>query len=92
MLTGQVIAKLPYNGCSPDTWIGSTGCEPFQLNADGRITMKEVRPLRLFSRDGGSLKVEKANPPAVFSPTNASMLVTRGQDKRIAVVWEIAWK
>jgi hypothetical protein len=23
---------------------------------------------------------------------NASMLVTRGQDKRISVVWEIAWK
>jgi WD40 repeat protein len=93
MRTGQVVVKLPYSGCSPDTWIGSTGCEPFLFTADGLIAMKQVRPLRLFSTDGRSLaSVEKASLPADFSPTNASMLVTRGQDKRVAVVWEIVWK
>jgi len=93
MRTGQVVVKLPYSGCSPDTWIGSTGCEPFLFSADGLIAMKQARPLRLFSTDGGSLaKVENASLPADFSPTNASMFVTRGQDKRVAVVWEIVWK
>ena len=92
--TGRVKARLPYRGCTSDTLFGNGGCEPFIFSADGRITLKEKDPLRLWSTESGELltTLDAASTPAVFSPTNPRVLVTRGKDKRTALIWEVSWQ
>ena len=92
--TGRVTAKLPYVGCIPDTWFGNGGCEPFIFSVDGRVALKEKNPLRLWSTETGELltTLDAASTPAVFSPTNPHTLVTRGKDKRTALIWEVSWQ
>lgn len=88
--TGQVI-DLHYEACVPDRIFRSTQCDPFVFSADGRIALKLKDPLKLWSTDTGELltRIEPALSPAAFSPTEARLLVTRGMDKRAALIWEI---
>lgn len=89
---GHVRARLPYRGCTLDSLFGDGGCEPFIFSADGRTTLKLTNPLRLWSTETGELLgvVEAATPPALFSPRNPHILVTRGKDKTRAIVWEVS--
>lgn len=90
--TGRVIAKLPYETCTGDSWglWGDAGCATFRFNADSSVFLKDKKPLQLWSAHSGELlvKLKDARPPAVFSPT-AELLVTRGKDKKTALVWEL---
>lgn len=90
--TGRVIARLPYSGCTPDTLWGSTGCESFIFSADGRITLKQKQPLKLWSTETGELlaTLDATGGDARFSPTDKRMLVTRGKDKKTILVWDVS--
>ena len=90
-ISGHVRARLPYRGCTLDSWFGNGGCEPFLFSADGRVTLKETNPLRLWNTETGELRavVEAATVPAAFSPTNPHLLVTRAKDKTKAIIWEL---
>lgn len=91
--TGRVIAKLPYETCTADSWSfwGDSDCATFSFSADSSVFLKAKNPLQLWSAKTGELVAElkDARPPAVFSPTAKATLVTRGKDKRTALLWEI---
>ena len=91
VLTGRVIATLPYEACNPDQFFGEGICRSFTFNADGSVFTKEKNPLRLWSADTGELVAElkSARHPATFSPTDKHLLVTRSKDKKAAIVWEL---
>jgi WD40 repeat protein len=91
---GRVKAKLSYGSCAYDRLFGSNGCEPFFWNADSTVFLKQKTPLKLWSADFGELltTIQSVNLPAVFSPTDQKLLVTRGKDKRTALLWEITLK
>ena len=92
VLTGRVKAKLPYEACSPDQFFGAGICRSFTFNADGSVFTKEKNPLRLWSSDTGELfaELKSARHPATFSPTDKHLLVTTSNDKKAAMVWELA--
>lgn len=92
--TGRVKARLPYQGCTPDTLFGSNGCEPFIFSADGRVLLKLKETLKLWSANTGELiaALGSARLPAAFSPTDRSLLATRGRDKKTLLLWEVAIK
>ncbi len=89
--TGRVTGRLPYSGCTSDSW-WDTGCEGFRFSADGRVVFKQKNPLKLWSTENGQLlaQLEDVASRAVFSPTDKHLLVTRGQDKRTALLWEVS--
>jgi WD40 repeat protein len=89
--SGRVIAKLPYEACSLDSWFGDSDCATFRFSADSSVFLKEKKPLLIWSAKTGELVAElkDARPPAVFSPTAKATLVTRGKDKKTALIWEI---
>ncbi|HEX8845707.1 MAG TPA: hypothetical protein VF791_13730 [Pyrinomonadaceae bacterium] len=89
--TGRVVAKLPYDGCAAGSWFGSSGCEPFVFSADGRLFLKQKKPLRLWSALTGELltTLEEADAFARFSPTDNRLLVTRGKDKKALLFWDV---
>ncbi|HUS10653.1 MAG TPA: hypothetical protein VMZ30_09325 [Pyrinomonadaceae bacterium] len=89
--TGQVKGRIPFGSCTPEIFFGDDGCQPFILSADGRIAVKVKNPLRLWDADNGVLltTLDRAEAPAVFSPTNPRLLITRGKDKKTALIWEI---
>jgi WD40 repeat protein len=89
--TGKIKGSLRFGGCTPDQLFGDDGCQPFILSADGRIAVKVKNPLRLWDTDNGTLLkiLDTARSPALFSPTNPGLLITRGKDKRTALLWEI---
>lgn len=92
--TGRVKARLPYQGCVPDRLFGSDGCEPFIFSADGRVLLKLKETLKLWSTNTGELiaALGSARLPAAFSPTDKSLLATRGRDKKTLLLWEVAIK
>ena len=91
VVTGRVKATLPYQTCTSDSWFGDSDCAPFSFNADGSVFTKEKNPLKLWSTHTGELLVElkSVRPPARFSPTDKKLLVTRSNDKKTALVWEL---
>lgn len=91
--TGRVKATLPYETCSADTWFGDD-CGPFIFNVDGSVFLKEQGAIKLWSARTGELLAElkSARGPATFSPTAKEILVTRGKDKRTALLWEVIVK
>ena len=92
--TGRVTARLPYGSCTPDSWVGDGDCEPFRFSADGRVVFKQRNPLKLWSAETGQLlaKLEDVTGSAEFSPTDKQLLVTRGKDKKTALLWEVSLK
>jgi WD40 repeat protein len=91
VVTGRVKATLPYETCTTDSWFGDAECAPFTFNSDGSVVTKERAPLKLWSTDNGGLLAElkDGRPPMRFSPTDNQLLVTRGKDKKTALVWEL---
>ncbi len=91
VVTGRVIATLPYQTCTTDSWFGDSDCATFSFNADGSVFTKERSPLKLWSTRTGELLLELklGRPPARFSPNDKTLLVTRGKDKKTAMVWEL---
>jgi WD40 repeat protein len=88
--TGKINGDVSYGGCTPDTLIGDSGCQPMILNADGRIASKVTNPIRLWSGSGASpTTLDNAHAPAQFSPTDPHVLITRSIDKRTALLWEV---
>lgn len=89
--TGQVKAKLPYDGCVSDSWFGSDGCEPWVISEDSRLAMMEKTPIKLWDIKTGELlaELEGARPPVRFSPTNGRIIATRSRDKKQAILWEV---
>jgi len=89
--TGRVIAKLPYEACSRDSWFGDSDCATFSFSADSSVFLKEKKPLQLWNAKTDELvaQLKHARPPAVFSPTARATLVTRGKDKQTALIWEV---
>jgi WD40 repeat protein len=89
--TGKVKGSLPFGSCTPEIFFGDDGCQPFVLSADGRIAVKVKNPLRLWDADNGTLLtiLDNARAPALFSPTNPRLLITRSKDKKTALLWEI---
>lgn len=89
--TGKVKGSLPFGACTPEIFFGDDGCQPFILSADGRIAVKVKNPLRLWDADNGTLlkTLDTARAPALFSPTNPRLLITRSKDKKTALLWEI---
>lgn len=89
--TGQVRAKLPYDGCMSDSWFGSDGCEPWVISEDSKLAMMEKTPIKLWDIKSGELVVEleSARPPVRFSPTNSRIIATRSKDKKKAILWEV---
>ncbi len=92
--TGRAKARLPYQGCVPDTLFGSSGCEPFIFSADGRVLLKLKETLKLWSANTGELiaALGSAHLPAAFSPMDRSLLATRGRDRKTLLLWEVAIK
>lgn len=88
---GYEKARLPYGTCLPDQLFGSDGCEPFTFSLDGQVLMKLKEPIKLWSANNGELiaVIESARLPAIFSPTDKRMLVTRGKDKKTALLWSV---
>jgi WD40 repeat protein len=89
--TGRIKATLPYETCTSDSWFGDADCATFNFNADGSMFLKERNPLKIWDSNTGELLAElkSARPPARFSPTDNTLLVTRSKDKRTALVWEL---
>lgn len=91
--TGKVKGNIPYDACVSDRLIGDSGCQPFILSADGLIAVKVTNPIRLWSADNGTLLAtldkEHAHAPALFSPTDPRLLITRAKDKKTALLWEV---
>lgn len=92
--TGRIKAKLPYETCTGDSWFDDNDCANFDFNADGSVFTKEKHPLKLWSTDTGELLAElkSSRPPALFSPTDKHLLVTKSKDKKTAFVWELTLK
>ncbi len=91
--TGRVKATLPYETCSWDSWFGDD-CGSFIFNADGSLFFKEQGTIKLWSTRSGELLAElkSARRPATFSPNAKDILLTRGKDKRTALLWEVIVK
>jgi WD40 repeat protein len=91
---GAVVARLPWEGCTPDTWFGDGGCDPFIFNADGRVTLKLKGELKLFSTADGSLlaTLRDTDRRAAFSPVDPRLLAARSKDKRSIYLYELALK
>ena len=91
VLTGHVIATLPYETCTSDAWFGDSECAPYAFNADGSIFTKEKHPVKLWSSSTGQFlgELKSARPPIRFSPTDKELVITRSKDKRTAVAWEV---
>lgn len=85
------VSQLPYEACTPDRIIGSPQCDPFIFSSDGRMLKKLKNPLKLWDAETGQLlaRIDGGLSLAAFSPTNSSLLLTRGKDKRAALVWRI---
>lgn len=90
--TGRVIAKLPYDDCAPGSFFSNSGCAPFIFSADGRITLKQKNPLKLWDTETGELlaTLDAASGFVRFSPTDQRLLVSRGKDKKTALLWEVS--
>jgi WD40 repeat protein len=91
---GAVVARLPWEGCTPDSWFGDGGCDPFIFNADGRVTLKLKGELKLFNTADGELlaALRDTDRRAVFSPTDPRRLAARSRDKRSVHLFELALK
>lgn len=91
--TGRVKATLPYETCSSDSWFGDD-CGPFIFNVDGSLFFKEQGTIKVWSTRSGELLAElkSARGPATFSPIAREILLTRGKDKRTALLWEVLVK
>ena len=91
--TGRIIAVLPYHKCTGDSWGlgGDPGCAFFIFNADGSVFLKTKKPLRLWRTTTGQLvaQLKSARLPVKFSPSDRTLLVTRGKDKKTALLWEV---
>ena len=90
--TGRIIAVLPYHKCTGDSWgWGDPSCAFFTFSADGSVFLKTKKPLRLWSTRTGQLvaKLKSARLPVSFSPADKALLVTRGKDKKTALLWEV---
>ncbi len=85
------VAHLPYEACTPDRMIGSPQCDRFVFNSDGRMLLKLKDPLKLWNAKTGQLltQIEGAMAPAAFSPTDNGLLVTRGTNKKVALIWRV---
>jgi hypothetical protein len=88
--TGKVKGSISYGACTPESFFGDDGCQPFILSADGRMAAKVTNPIRLWS-DNGTLvtTLDNAHAPAEFSPTDPHTLITRSRDKKTALLWEV---
>ncbi|MCA1817480.1 MAG: hypothetical protein LC746_14010 [Acidobacteria bacterium] len=91
---GRVLARLPWEGCTPDDWFGDGGCDPFIINADGRVTAKLKGGLKIFSTADGALLADlpDTNRRAAFSPTEPRLLAARSRDKKLIYLYELALK
>jgi hypothetical protein len=71
--------------------IGDDGCQPFILSADGRLTLKVTNPIRLWNTENGELltTLENGHAPALFSPTNPKLLITKHVNRKTALLWEL---
>jgi WD40 repeat protein len=91
--TGRIKAVLPYRKCTGDSWglWGDPGCAFFIFSADGSVFLKTKKPLRLWRTQTGQLvtTLKSARLPATFSPSDGVLLVTRGKDKKTALLWEV---
>lgn len=91
--TGKVKGSVEYRACTSDSLFGDDGCQPFILSADGRIAIKVTNPVRLWNADNGTLlstiDKEHGHVPALFSPTNPRLLITRARDEKTALLWEV---
>lgn len=91
--TGKLKGNIPYDACVSDSLIGDGHCQPFILSADGLFATKVTNPIRLWSTDNAGLVTtltkEQAHAPALFSPADPRLLITRAKDKRTALLWEV---
>jgi WD40 repeat protein len=92
--TGEVVARLPWEGCDPDSFFGDGACDPFIFNADGRITLKLKGELKLFNADTGALlaALPDTNRRAAFHPTDPRLLAARSRDKRSIYLFDLELK
>lgn len=91
--TGQVVAKLPWEGCGVgDSPFGDGVCDPFVFSPDGRLTLKLKGELRLFSAETGELiaTLPDTNRRAAFHPADARLLAARSKDKKSIFLFELA--
>jgi WD40 repeat protein len=92
--TGKLKGNIPYDACVSDSLIGDGHCQSFILSADGSLATKMTNPIRLWNTDNAGLLTtltkEQAHAPALFSPTDSRLLITRAKDKRTALLWEVA--
>jgi len=90
--TGKYKGSIRYQPCVSDRLIGDGGCQPFILSADGRIAIKVTNPVRLWNADSGELltTLETGHAPALFSPTNPRVLITKHKNRTTALLWEVA--
>ena len=88
---GKFKGSVPYQPCVSDRLIGDGGCQPFILSADGRITLKVTNPIRLWNTENGELltTLENGHAPALFSPTNPKLLITKHVNRKTALLWEV---
>lgn len=91
--TGKLKGNIPYDACVSDSLIGDGHCQPFILSADGRLATKVTNPIRLWNTDNAGLLTtltkEQAHAPALFSPADPRLLITRAKDTRTALLWEV---
>ncbi|HYX29001.1 MAG TPA: hypothetical protein VE863_10555, partial [Pyrinomonadaceae bacterium] len=85
------ITKLSLKGCTSDYIFATGGCEPFVFSLDGKIVVKERKPFRLLDSASGSVigELTAAALPIVFSPTEERVLVTRSDNERTILIWEV---
>lgn len=90
----RVVAKLPWDGCQWDSFLGDGGCDPFVFNADSRVTLKLKGELRLFSTQTGEViaALPDTNRRAAFHPTDPRLLAARSKDKKTIYLLELALK
>ncbi|MDT7605153.1 MAG: hypothetical protein QOF61_3150 [Acidobacteriota bacterium] len=88
---GRVVARLPWEGCDPESFFGEGGCDPFTFNADGSITVKLKGELHLFSAETGALfaALPDTHRRAAFNPTDARLLAARSKDKKLIYLYEL---
>jgi WD40 repeat protein len=88
---GKFKGSVPYEPCVSDRLIGDDGCQPFILSADGRLTLKVTNPIRLWNTENGDLltTLENGHAPALFSPTNPKLLITKHVNRKTALLWEL---
>jgi WD40 repeat protein len=91
---GAVVARLPWEGCTPDSWFGDGGCDPFIFNADGRVTLKLKGELKLFNTADGELlaALRDTDRRAAFHPTDPRLIAARSRDKRSVHLFELTLK